>query len=203
MNERKDHDYMIEVTFAGSDLSTISSVFRRIAIDSQGRLFNDEVFESQVQHPADRPIEVTLPKQIDPRLGSFRLVIANSAKFDLKQNGLEFAPGYFNAGRGIGIGVDFKTPDASLIFDPKREPNGGEIGLNFNFAMPPGIEVSSGNTPQTKRVRLDPDKSKLLHVQFAGLIGPNDPPLKLDGISEPITSMTDRAVYVCQIGNKP
>ena len=99
--------------------------------------------------------------------------------------------------------MDYKTPDASLIFDPKREPNGGEIRLNFNFAMPPGIEVSSGNTPQTKRIRLDPDKSKLLHVKFVGLLGPNDPPLKLDGISEPIPSMTDRIVYVCQIGDKP
>ncbi|MEN3327793.1 MAG: hypothetical protein V7638_2600 [Acidobacteriota bacterium] len=203
MNERKDHDYIVEVTFAGSDLSTINSVFRRIAIDSQGGLLNDEVFESQVQHPADRPIEVTLPKQIDPRLGGFRLVIANSAKFDLKQNGLEFAPGYFNTGKGIGIGVDYKTPDASLIFDPKSEPNGGEIRMNFNFAMPPGIEVSSGNTPQTKRVRLDPDKSKLLHVKFVGLLGPNDPPLKLDGISQPIPPMTDRVVYVCQIADKP
>jgi hypothetical protein len=203
MNERKDHDYIVEVTFAGSDLSTINSVFRRIAIDSQGRLLNDEVFESQAQHPADRPIEVTMPKQIDPRLGGFRLVIANSAKFDLKQNGLEFAPGYFNAGKGIGIGVDYKTPDASFIFDPRSEPNGGEIRINFNFAMPPGIEVSSGNTPQTKRVRLDPDKSKLLHVKFVGLLGPNDPPLKLDGISQPIPPMTDRVVYVCQIGDKP
>lgn len=203
MNERKDHDYIVEVTFAGSDLSTINSVVRRIAIDSQGRLLNDEVFESQAQHSADHPIELTVPKQIDARLGGFRFVIANSAKFDLKQIGLEFAPGYFNTGKGIGIGVDYKTPDASLIFDPKREPNGGEIRMNFNFAMPPGIEVSSGNTPQTKRIRLDPDKSKLLHVKFVGLLGPNDPPLKLDGISEPIPSMTDRVVYVCQIGDKP
>lgn len=203
MNERRDHDYIVEVTFAGSDLSTINSVFRRISIDSQGRLLNDEVFESQAQHPADRPIEVTVPKQIDARFSGFRLVIANSAKFDLKQNGLEFAPGYFNTGKGIGIGVDYKTPDASFIFDPKREPNGGEIRMNLNFAMPPGIEVSSGNTPQTKRVRLDPDKSKLLQVKFVGLLGPNDPPLRLDGISEPIPPMTDRVVYVCQIGDKP
>ncbi|HYV13294.1 MAG TPA: hypothetical protein VE980_20485 [Pyrinomonadaceae bacterium] len=202
-NERKDHDYIVELTFAGSDLSTITSVFRRIGIDAQGRLFNDEVFESATQHPADGPIEFTVPKQIDPRTSGFRLVIANSAKFDLKQIGLDFAPGYFSTGRGIGIGVDYKTPDASLIFDPKREPNGGEIRLNFNFAMPPGIEVSSGSTPQTKRVRLDPDKSKLLHVKFVGLLGPNEPPLRLPGISEPIAPMTDRVVYVCQIGDKP
>ena len=203
INERKDSDYIVEVTFAGPNLSNITSVFRRIAIDSNGRLLNDEVFESHAQHPADQAIEVTVPKQIDARTSGFRFVIANSAKFDLKQNGLEFAPGYFNAGKHIGIGVDYKTPDASLIFDPRREPNGGEIRLNFNFAMPPGVEVSSGNTPQTKRVRLDPDKSKLLHVAFVGLLGPTDPPLRLQGISEPIPPMTDRVVYVCQISDKP
>ena len=97
ITERKDSDYIVELTFASSDLSTITSVFRRIGIDGQGRLFNDEVFESQAQHPPDRPIEVTVPKQIDQRTSGFRLVIANSAKFDLKQVGLEYAPGYFSA----------------------------------------------------------------------------------------------------------
>ena len=203
INERKDHDHIVEVTFAGSDLSTITSVFRRIGIDAEGRLFNDEVFESQVQHPADGPIELKVPKQLDPRTSGFRLVIANSAKFPLKQIGLEFAPGYFSTGQQTGIGVDHKTPDAFLIFDPKREANGGQIHLNFNFAMPPGIEVLSGNTRQTKRVRLDPDKSKLLQVKFVGLLAPTDPPLKLDGISEAIAPMPDRVVYVCQIGDKP
>lgn len=203
ITERKDCDYIIELSFSGSDLSTITSVFRRIGFDAEGRLFNDEVFESEAKHPADSPIEVTVPKQIDQRTSSFRFVIANSAKFDLKQVGLEFAPGYFSVGKGIGIGVDYKTPDASLIFDPKREPNGGEVRLNFNFAMPPGIEVSSGSTPQTKRVRLGPDKSKLLKVAYVGLLNPNDPPLRLPGISEPIPPMTDRVVYVCQISDKP
>jgi hypothetical protein len=203
MQERQDSDYIVEVTFSGPDLSTITSVFRRIGIDGEGRLFNDEVFESETRHAADAPIEVTVPKQLDPRTSSFRFVIANSAKVDLKSVGLDFSPVYFSAGKAIGIAVDVKTPDAALIFDPRREPNGGVLRLNFNFAMAPGVEVSSGSTPQTKRIRLDPDKSKLLHVTYVGLLGPNDPPLKLEGISEPIPPMPDRLVYVCQISDKP
>ncbi len=203
MNERQDSDYIVEVTFSGPDLSTITSVFRRIGIDGEGRLFNDEVFESEARHAADAPIEVTVPKQLDQRTSSFRFVIANSSKVSLKTVGLDFSQVYLSAGKTMALGIDVKTPDAALIADPTKDRSGAVFGLNFNFAMPPGVEASSGSTPQTKRIRLDTDKAKLLHVGFVGLLGPNDPPLRLPGISDAIEPMPDRVVYVCQITDKP
>jgi len=203
MNERQDSDYVVEIKFAGPDLSTITSVFRRIGVDGEGRLFNDEVFESEARHAADAPIEVTVPKQLDQRTSSFRFVIANSSKVSLKTVGLDFSQVYLSAGKTMALGIDVKTPDAALIADPTKDRSGAVFGLNFNFAMPPGVEASSGSTPQTKRIRLDTDKSKLLHVGFVGLLGPSDPPLRLPGISDAIEPMPDRIVYVCQIIDKP
>lgn len=198
---RTDCDYMLEVMFSGPNLSSITSAFRRIAIDDRGRVFNDEMFETRVVHPAGGVIEVSRPKQLDA--AGIPFVIANSSKFDVKPVGLDYAPGYFSRGTSTRLAIQYKFNDCSLMFDPRQEPNGGEVRVNFNFALPPGVEVSPGNTPQTKRIRLDTDKAKLLRVAFAGLLKPGDPPLKLEGISRPIDPMADHVVYVCQISDKP
>jgi hypothetical protein len=53
---RPDIDYMLEVTFSGRDFSTATSCFRRLTLNAQGKLTNDEVFGTRMQHSTDSPV---------------------------------------------------------------------------------------------------------------------------------------------------
>lgn len=192
---RTDVDYLLDVSFSGPDLAAATSVFKRIAVDGQGKPSSDEMFDTQAQRSAYSPIKLQRPKQFDEFI---RLVIVNASKIDLKPEDLHYGPGYISSGTDHAIGLKYTYPDFSLKFDPRKEPQGGELLVNLDFAKPPGIEASSGSEPQRSRIRLNPDKAKSLHVRLVKLLNPGDDPLQIEGSRNPI-SATDRPVYVCQI----
>src|SRR5262249_13765093 len=72
-----DLAYMLELTFSGPDLATVTSCFRRLA---QKGVLNDEISGSRLEHSAGKVIEVPLPEQLQ----AIPLVIANSSRFVLK-----------------------------------------------------------------------------------------------------------------------
>ena len=74
--------------------------------------------------------------------------------------------------------------------------------MNFNFALPHGIEASSGNQPQTKLIRLNTDNAQKIQVMLVKMLMPGDAPLKLQGAAQPIEPMPDRPVFVCQLDYK-
>src|SRR5262249_22598885 len=178
--------------FSGPDLATVTSCFRRLA---QKGVLNDEISGSRLEHSAGKVIEVPLPEQLQ----AIPLVIANSSRFVLKLVCPNTRDVNFNSTLSTLIDIGPTFPDGKLMIDPMQKENGGELGVSFNFALPPGVEVSSGASPQTKRIRLDSEKKNLMRIKFVRLLKPGDPALKLEGIPRAIEPIKDRIIYVCQI----
>ena len=196
-SRRPDTDYMLELTFSGPDLSSATSVFRRLAIDSEGRLFNDEVFGSRTEHSTADPIQVPRPARFDDQIG---FVIVNTSRFTLKLDG-ELSHVFIPAGNSQRIALKHTFADFSIGFDPKQEPSKSELRVNLNFALPPDIEALPGNQRQTKLIRLNTDKATKFDVKLVKTLKPGDAALNVGGKS--ITSMENAWVYVCHLDHKP
>ncbi|HEY0726329.1 MAG TPA: hypothetical protein VGD41_20595, partial [Pyrinomonadaceae bacterium] len=97
--------------------------------------------------------------------------------------------------------LNHNVQDFVLKFEGKIEAL-GLIDMNLNFALPHGIEASSGDQPQTKLVRLNIDKVQNIQVMLVKTLMPGDAPLKLKGALQPIEPMPDRPVFVCQLDYK-
>jgi len=194
---RPDVDYLLEVTFSGADLSTATSCVRRLAI-SNGKLSNDEVIGSRMQHSTSGIVDVPRPARLDEHL---RLVIVNASdKFRLQPNPiLVGGPTYILDEAFFPLNHDVQ--DFVLKFDGKIGTL-GLINMNLNFALPHGIEASSGNQPQTKLIRLQTDNAQKIQVMLVKMLMPGDAPLKLQGALQPIEPMPDRPVFVCQLDYK-
>jgi hypothetical protein len=199
VNSRPDQDYMLELTFSGPNLSSASSVFRRLAIDGLGRLSNDEVFGSRKVHSIADLIEVPRPRQFDEPI---KFVIVNTSKFRLKPENLDFGPGLISSNTDHAIALKHTYRDFTLKVDPRDDPDSGEIIVNLNFALDPGIESSASSQPQTKLIRLTTDKAKSIHVWKVKMLQPGEEPFKV-AQNVVISSLADRPVYVCQIGLRP
>ena len=194
---RSDVDHLLEVTFSGPDLSSATSCVRRVAI-IDGKFSNHEVFGSSMQHSTASIIDVSRPARFDEHL---RFVIVNASdKFRLKLNPiLVGGPSYIIDEAFFPINLE--TPDFGLKFDGKIQTEGA-ITVNFNFALPHGIEASSGNQPQTKLIRLNTDNAQKIQVMLLKVLMPGEAPLKLQGALQPVEPMSDRPVFVCQLDYK-
>lgn len=194
---RPDVDYLLEVTFSGADLSTATSCVRRLAI-SNGKLSNDEVIGSRMQHSTSGIIDVPRPARFDEHL---RLVIVNASdKFRLKPDPILVGGPMYIIDEAF-FPLNHNVQDFVLKFDGKIETL-GLINMNLNFALPHGIEASSGDQQQTKLVRLNIDKAQNIQVMLVKTLMPGDAPLKLKGALQPIEPMPDRPVFVCQLDYK-
>jgi hypothetical protein len=196
--QRPDVDYLLEVTLSGPNLSSATSRVRRVSI-IQNRLSNEEVFGSKVLHSTDSVIEVRRPARFDENL---RFVIVNAStqlKIKLKPV-LQDWPTYILNEAFIETKND--TPDFTLEYEGKVQTQ-GVIGVNLNFALPHGIEASSGRQPQTKLIRLNTDNSQKIQVRLVQMLMPGDAALKLQGAEKLIEPLSDRPVLVCQLDYKP
>lgn len=208
----KSPDYMIEFTFSGPGLSSITSVFKRIAIDKQGRLSIGEVAGTLVTYPANRPfddnylrrwrrqnpgkpdpqrpIEVKRPEQFKK---TFKFMVFNATPYTLYQSGLNTPIPDIGYYREVKVGYD--TPPFSL-----GHPTMGDLHFDIDFTKQSGIETSSGSESQKNMIRIDLDESKGMALEIARVLNPGDPPLTVEhrnGKEE--ISATDGPVYVCQI----
>jgi hypothetical protein len=57
-----DYDDMLELTFSGAGLSSVTSVLKRLAVDGQGKVSITELPDTSVQYPAGSMIVVKAPK---------------------------------------------------------------------------------------------------------------------------------------------
>ena len=208
----KSPDHIIEFTFSGPGLSSITSVFKRIAIDKQDRLSIGEVAGSLVTYPANRPFDEAFlkrwrrqnPNQPDPQRPievkypeqfkkTFKFMVFNATPYTLHQVGMTTPMP--DIGRYREVKVGYNTPDFSIF---SREM--GDLHFTIDFTKQHGIEMSSRSKIQESMIRIDPDESKGLVVEIAKMLNPGDPPLTVEhqGGKEEV-SATDGPVYVCQI----
>lgn len=147
------HEYLVEVTFSGPDLSTARSVFKRVVLNERGQVASiAEIPDTAVQHATNNPIALTMPKRL---IEGVKLRAQNATTYQLWHE----APGaerseasnrYF----GEEITIAWNTPAFYFL-----GYGAGELHVNVDFALPLGIEISPGAQPQQKLIRINTDAS--------------------------------------------
>ena len=186
---RPDVDYFLQLNFSGRDLGNVSSSFRRLT----NKPGNDIVDGTVTAHSGDEPIVVRRPKRFEERV---RFVLVNSSKTRMYTNPM--LGDYRFIMDSVVMVVDHEFADFSIMFDDKV-PTPGSVRVNFNFALPNGIEVSPEDNSQTKLIRITNDKAKNIKIRLVKMLLPNDPTLNIPGLDWPVTSMPDQTVLVCQL----
>jgi hypothetical protein len=194
MKSRTDIDYMLELTLSGPDLSTATSCLKRLSTN-QGWFGFDEVFGSRKEHATNSVIEVSKPARFDEE---FKFVIVNASDQLRVKTSLQ-APAFIATTAFIMINLD--QPDFTLEFEGKV-PTKGVIPVNFNYALQPGIETSSGIRPQKNLIRLNTDRAQQIQVLLVKMLMPGDQPLKLKGSADPIEPARQGPVFVCHLDYK-
>lgn len=154
------HDYMLEVTFSGADLSTATSVFKRLATDARGAVSRVEIPGTLVQHTTNNPIVLPPPKRL---IEGVTLRAQNATTYQFWKEAPESRDQFEASHRYFGdeIKITYDTP-AFYLF----AYGAGQLDVNVDFALPAGIEISPGNEPQRKLIRINTDKSKGLHAEL-------------------------------------
>lgn len=147
------HEFLLEVTFSGPDLSSARSVFKRVVLNERGQVASiAEVPDTAAQHSTNNPIVLAPPKRM---IEGVKLRAQNATTYQLWHE----APGaqrseasnrYF----GEEIIITWNTPAFYLL-----AYGAGELHFNVDFALPNGIEISPGAQPQQKLIRINTDES--------------------------------------------
>src|SRR6185369_14978459 len=185
--------YVLEITFTGPGLSSVTSVFKRLAVDTKGAVSIFDVSRTSAQHPAGDSITIPAAEILT---GGSKLVIANGSPFDLTLTPSKQAPPFRSIEEVL---IKHNTPSLSL-----SSPTLGELRFDIDCALPDGIETSSGDAPQQRMIRINPDKAPGMEIRQARMLNPGEViwiPYQLDSTT---TVFSDRSgkkpAYVCQIG---
>ena len=154
------HDYVLEVTFSGADLSTATSVFKRLAQGARGGLSIAEIPDTVVQHTTNNPILIAPPKRL---VEGVTLRAQNATTYQFWKEAPESRDRFEVSNRYFGdeIKITYDTPAFYLL-----AYGAGQLDVNVDFALPTGIEISPGNELQRKLIRINSDKSKGLHAEL-------------------------------------
>lgn len=147
------HEYLVEVTFSGPDLSTARSVFKRAVLNERGQVMSvAEIPDTAAQHSTNNPIAIVMPKRL---IEGVKLRAINATTYPLWRE----APGAerdeaSNPYNGGEITIAWNTPAFYIL-----GYGAGELHVNVDFALPLGIEISPGAQPQQKLIRIHTDKA--------------------------------------------
>jgi len=168
------HDYLLELTFSGPDLSTATSVFKRLATSATKEVTIAEIPGTEVQHSTNNPILIPPPKLL---VEGVKFRAQNATTYQLWQE----APQAGISGRYLGeeIRITYDTPAFYLLAF-----GAGELHVDVDFSLPLGIEVSSGSQPQSKMIRINTDKSTGLHAGSLSTTSPTFFQCKLSYLRE-------------------
>jgi hypothetical protein len=185
--------YVLEITFSGPGLSSATSVFKRLAIDAKGAVSVVDVPGTSAQHPAGDLMTIPAAEILT---GGSKLVIANGSPFDLTLTPSKQAPPFRSFEE---VWIKHNTPSLSL-----SSPTLGELRFDIDCALPNGIETSSGDAPQQRMIRINPDKATGMEIRLARMLNQGekvDVDYQLDS-KTPVASEQSgkKPVYVCQIG---
>ncbi len=182
--------YLLELTLSGPDLSSVTSVFKRLKTDERGAVSIVEIPGSSAQHSPEGLIKVESPKS----LTSTYLILCNMSPYDLTMPALAGPIQYVGK---IWFSYDMPIPVLS-------HPDLGELRLDIDYALPIGIEVSSGSVAQQRQVRINTDKSVGLAVLFAQVLNPGDKMVTVENRAGETNVRPESGfpIYACQIGFK-
>jgi hypothetical protein len=155
------HQYLLEVTFSGPDLANAESVFKRVILNERGSVLSiANISGTLAKHSKSDAIDIAPPKLL---IEGVKLRASNSTTYQFwreapeAQDRLERSNRYF----GDEIEIAYDSPAFFL-----SAYGAGELHVNVDFALPAGIEISSGQQRQLKLIRIDTDKSKGLHPEL-------------------------------------
>jgi len=143
------NEYFLEVTISGPDLSTATSVFKRIA--AVGSIA--EVPGTRKQYPTTGPIEFVAT----PLLNGISLYVANQTPYQLWLRSFDGTERAYNQDE---IRITCNSTPVSIYAH-----GAGELLFDVDFALPNGIRETSQNETQTTRIRVGNDKSAGLHIE--------------------------------------
>ena len=166
--ERKDgvpHDYMLEVSLSGPDLS-ITSVFKRLAVDAQGRVSIAEVPGTRQEHGAVNRIAIQPPR---PLHDGITLNIRNQTAYRLMLQNPRYDRERFMFEDSVTgpKKINLTTP-AFFVYAQGI----GELHFDYDLALQPGIEVSPRSSPQTTQIRIDASKAGPLTLDSVSMKQP-------------------------------
>ncbi len=146
------HEYLLEITFSGPDLANATSVFKRLAVNEHNAMSAAEIPGATQQHSTANPIVIAPPKPMVEGV-KFRAQNATTYQFWREAPGAE-RDETLNRYSGEEISITYNTPAFYI-----SAYGAGQLDVNIDFSLPPGIEISSGAQAQTKLVRINTDKS--------------------------------------------
>jgi len=146
------HEYLLEITFSGKDLANATSVFKRLAINEHNAMSAAEIPGTTQHHSTANPIVIAPPKPMVEGV-KFRAQNATTYQFWREAPGAERAES-LNRYSGEEISITYNTPAFYI-----SAYGAGQLDVNVDFSLPPGIEISSGAQAQTKLVRINTGKS--------------------------------------------
>lgn len=154
------HDYLLELTFTGPDLGTATSVFKRIADAGQGNLSIAEIPGTTVQHATNTPVVIPRPY---PLLEGPWLKVINATTFQLWKRSPKASDRFEREGRFFDseIQINYETPNF-LFF----AYGAGEVNVDVDFSLPPGIEMSTSRSRQQKSIRMNLDQAGALQLEL-------------------------------------
>lgn len=148
-------DYLLEVTLSGTNLSSATTVFKRVFVDQTGGLSVAEVPGTREFFGSTlAPIEFS-PK---PLINGINLRLRNATPYQLWFRSPD-APEKECTEEAISI--KYNTPPFTIYAH-----GAGELYFDVDFALPHGIEVKlNSSASQTQRMRITLDNSRGLNVE--------------------------------------
>lgn len=184
--------YFLEMTLSGPDLSSISSVFKRLGEDRAGVVSIHEIPGSLMQHAADSEIVIAPPKRLKDHA---RLIISNGSRLDTLI--LSNRQATFNNFQDMTIAPDTRPFEIDILPTGSRR---GELRVDINFALADGISYT--NSGALKLIHINSENGAGLEVKLAKVLKPGDPPLEVSHRNGKTTFASDAEAntYICQIG---
>ena len=182
------HDYVLELTFSGPDLSTATSVFKRVKVESSGRRSIAEIPDTKVQHSTNAAVVIPPPKRL---IEGVKLRAQNLTTYQLWRETPEAKDRNEVLKRYSGdeIKITYETPAFFL-----SAYGAGQLDINVDFALPLGVEISPSNQPQLKLVRITTDKTTGLRAEI-------DPTTSQTSFVSKISYLLKREVDAVYIGD--
>lgn len=146
----------LELTLSGTDLSTATTVFKRINVNAQGGTSIVELPETRKQHATNAQIQI-LPAGL-----GMKLTFRNTTPYQLWLRSPEAPDQSARAYNGEEISINYGVPPFTIYAH-----GAGELGFEIDFSQPQGMEIKQPNTNQTKRIRVDNSKAQALRLHLS------------------------------------
>lgn len=160
------HDYMLEIEFQGPGHSLIKSVLKRLAVDEQGQVSVAEIPGTLVQHTPGATIVLPPAKLLTAGV-KLNVTSLSGYIFGVRHRLEPIKSDFSNEYRiSHPLQINYDTPAFTIFV-----AGAGELRFDVDFALPPGIEISSRNITQTKLMRIDAGKAGVLAVDSASYNG--------------------------------